>query len=454
MKNIPGTEAESNGHFFYSPPFAPDELPPPDFFPEEDFFPEYPEDPAELWQPAEPSLDISRINLTPLPTEELDRPSELQRKRRIQFERRARSARFLQPLAKKLSNGFIRPVRPARCGWAIGGGVTISKNKETGRARYSDTERCESIWACPCCSALIRQERAKEIEKAVTEHQKSAGQVLFFTSTVQHFRNDRLSDLFDLALSSFHRLLTSRLWKRLKKERGLAYIRSVEITYGRNGWHPHIHSLIFLDQPLSEEELEELKESLFSEWIRSVVKEGGRSPKAEALDLQVVDQNRKILSKYLAKVQEKRRWGVGSELARGDLKQGGSMAPFDLLDEETELNGRLWREYYQATWNRRAITWSRGLKARYDIEEKEDSDLLEEENQKEETVWITDRESYTNLGVEDRARALELAEAENWQALNELLPQKRRVENSQQVILSERVSGSAPPSIWLPPHSG
>src|SRR5690625_7776554 len=64
-------------------------------------------------------------------------------------------------------------------------------------------------------------------------------------------------------------------------------------------------------------------------------------------------------------------------MARGDLKQGrlGTLAPFELLTYFRKTGDLdvvpVWHEYEHGTHNRRAITWSRGLR----------KELLEDEPQ-------------------------------------------------------------------------
>ena len=64
-----------------------------------------------------------------------------------------------------LDSDWVRPPRPARCGWRIGENVSVHSDGQL--AHFSGTERCSSVWACPSCSAVIRAERAREISQAV-----------------------------------------------------------------------------------------------------------------------------------------------------------------------------------------------------------------------------------------------------------------------------------------------
>ncbi len=369
-------------------------------------------------------LDTSRI----MPPPQVKRTS-LRRKR---WERRSTSARFLRPLAVEQANGFFRPVRPARCAWSLGQSVGIMHDGGDRPAGFAGIERCGSIWCCPACSAVIRAGRAREIEQAVKYHQETGGSVLFFTGTLRHHQGDQLEVTLDAILEGWRKLTAGRPWKRIKEKHQVSgYIRSIEVTLGVNSWHPHAHVLMFLDSDITADQLDELRPVLYETWARSVERAGGKRPTERGLDLQKLDSDGKLLARYLAKVQdEKQGWSVGAEMARSDVKSGraGSITPFQLLDEHPDYDeqerARLWREFYQVSKGRRAVTWSRGLKDRCLIAEVTDADILDEMEQTV-MVWRTSSKSYRAVLRSEPvllAVALELAEHEKWAQLAEILP--------------------------------
>lgn len=379
-------------------------------------------------------LDISQIKFAPPAS-----PAKMLR--RVRWARRHKSAEFLRPLATEQVSGWWKPVRPARCAWTIGRSVGIMHDGSRP-AGYAGVERCSSIWACPHCAAVIRAGRAAEIEQAVKAHQKTAGEVLFFTGTVRHHRGDELATTLDAVLIGWKKMLQSRGWARLKKMYGLSgYVRAIEVTHGTNSWHPHVHALLFLDARVPAECWDELRERLFGLWSDSVVKAGAKRPTEKGLDLRKLDGDGRVLSAYLAKVQDEKKkgrtgkgWGVGAEMSRSDVKSGreSSISPFELLDDDCagysgDERARLWREYYQATKGRRAITWSRGLKKRYDVGERTDEEI-QDEAESTILVWRTRADVYREVlrvRPTDLAVALELAEAEEWDELNDILPGRR-----------------------------
>lgn len=376
------------------------------------------------------ALDSSQISAPALVT-------GAQKLRRERWKRRSKSGKFLAPLGTEV-RGHFSPVRPARCGWTIGQSVGIMHDSSKP-AGYTGLERCSSIWACPSCSAVIRTGRAREIETAVARHQAAGGSVAFFTGTQRHHRGDELSLTLDVALNAWGRILRNKTWRNMKKEFAISgYIRATEVTlnfdHDGHGWHPHIHALIFFDRELSSAELEVFRKKLFAEWTRSVAAVGGKAPTEKGLDLQTVDNEGKVLAQYIGKLQDEKnpkRWSAGAEAARFDAKNGkgvGALMPFELLDDSTPLpenqRAHLWREYYKATKGRRAITWAYGLKDRYEVAEKADEEILEEQEATT-LVWRTSAETYRRLRAEEGelpAVALELAEEEKWDELAKLLP--------------------------------
>lgn len=332
--------------------------------------------------------------------------------------------------------GFIRPPRPAECTWRIGSSVAV--HGADGRAHFSGTRRCGSIWSCPVCSAVIRPTRAAEIAQAVTAHQEAGGSVVFLTLTLRHNKKDALTGTLDTALDGWRQLVKGRWWNGktgVKSRYSIeGYIRAVEVTYGDNGWHPHVHVLLFTGRELSDVEVAGLGDDFHDRWAAIAHKKTGKQPsRRHGVDVQRVDEDGRILAQYLGKIQEKpeTRWTASAELARADVKQGrgASIAPFQLLDDDslipTPQRRRLWAEFVEATHGRRSITWSRGLKDRYEVGEKTDDDILDE-TEVAPARWIVRREAWDaarrSVGAQRLVEALEAAERERWEQVAELLP--------------------------------
>jgi hypothetical protein len=238
------------------------------------------------------------------------------------------------------------------------------------------------VWACPVCSAGIRQGRASEIEAAVNAQWDRGGGVLFLTLTLRHSAADSLQDLITSVRHCWSKVTTGRAWMADQKDSGIVgYVRTVEVTFGDldsggAGWHPHVHALVFVDRDLDDSSVKRLEDSIFSRWERAALRTGAGQPTREhGVRLQHVRRGGPSLGEYLSKVTDE--FGVerpvGMEMTRGDLKSnvsgwGRGLHPFQLLDvvelggeEDAQRANALWHEYESATKGLRCLTWSRGL---------------------------------------------------------------------------------------------
>lgn len=319
--------------------------------------------------------------------------------RRERFVRRQRSSEWLirdartsaglppvaEPGTRAGSAGWVQPLRPARCRWALGAEVGVHGG-DGQTAHFSGTERCASIWACPTCAAVVRSERAREIDEAVQAWQERGGHLVFATFTLRHKREDPLALTLDVVLKGWRRMLAGDPWQGFQVRHGVhGYVRSVEVTLGENGWHPHVHALLFVEGEVSEAVTAAMQAWLYDRWARIVTRLGARLPSKEhGVDVKAADAQGRVVARYLAKVQDEgARAKIGMEVARFDLKRSrsaGGMMPFELLDADADDGAarRLWIEYVHATKGRRAITWSKGLRARLIKEpERTDQEVLD-----------------------------------------------------------------------------
>jgi hypothetical protein len=235
------------------------------------------------------------------------------------------------------------------------------------------------------CSAAIRHGRSLEVESAATQHAASGGRLAFVTFTIPHTINENLTDLLDALNNAWKRIQQSRGFRGRREELGISSVRALEITYGRNGWHPHLHLLLFIDQA-SDDQASDLAGYLEAAWAAAVEKSGRKRPNEHGTRVQPVTLGAAAtLARYLTKVQDAAgdSWSVGAELARGDLKSGrrrDSLTPFDLASKAAAGDvraRRLWQQYEEATHGRRCLTWSAGLRDRYAVPDLDDQALTE-----------------------------------------------------------------------------
>lgn len=375
-------------------------------------------------EPGEPgaALGTSRKMLPPL------RPgvlgiTQLQEWRRIRFARRQRSSGWLIAMARQAagldanSSGsvtaedpeWIRPPRPARCRWRVAQAVAVHGG-EGHPSHFSGTERCASIWACPVCSAVIRAERATDIQTGAQTWQNNGGALLFVTLTLRHKRSDALADTLDAAIKSWRGVQQGAPWTRWKNRLGIVgSVRAVEVTYGvSNGWHPHIHVLMFLESEPTTNMLESFESWLYARWADRIVAAGSRMPtKLRGVDLRLAGKDGQVLAQYLAKTQDAAkatpsRTRIGAEIARADFKSGRGLdrlMPLELLDADADDQRAyaLWTEYFTATRGRQAITWSKGLRTRLLLGEEKTEQQVVDDAERSPTVFTIPGEIYDDI---------------------------------------------------------
>lgn len=265
----------------------------------------------------------------------------------------------------------------------------VKYNETRKKAHWSNVQRCGSIWSCPVCAKQITEKRREELKKAVhtwkTVHQ---GAIQLLTLTFSHSKSESLKSLLERQKKAYKIFLETTRVKVILKKMGVVHkIRSFEVTYGENGWHPHFHILMFNTHIFTSPNLTNTLSEL---WIKSCLKAGLSAPSMRhGLDL----RDGEFASEYVAK------WGVESELTKGHTKKGkkNSLTPFDLLQlsiDDLEVfekkPSKLFQEFAISLKGARQLVWSRGLKKLLQIEEKTDEDLAEETEQEAITLRTVD----------------------------------------------------------------
>jgi hypothetical protein len=288
---------------------------------------------------------------------------------------------------------------------------TVTVRDKAGVAHFAGLATCGSIWACPVCSAKIRNHRATEIAEATAAWHRAGNTVAMVTLTFPHDMSMRLAKLLPVVADGFRQLISGRAWagtperfvpERPSKRGGMlparyypakpgvrdqlgivGTIRSVEVTHGENGWHPHAHVLVYAEGDMSAEGIVQLILYLRKRWSAWVTSQGYRVPhELHGVDVSMCSSAAEA-GAYIAKTQDGR--SPGNELARADLKQGrdGSRTPFEILDDFRWTGDvedlALWHEYEKATKGHQCITWSKGLRAILAVEEHTDEEVAAEE---------------------------------------------------------------------------
>lgn len=342
----------------------------------------------------------------------------ISRERFLPGEEKRRSGRISRWSLKTVQRGVTESSGSRYCmGVRHGCGHVLVDVGAERIAHVSNVARCGSPWACTLCGPVIRQRRALEIDEGLGRWLGEGHGAEFVTHTVRHVRADPLAGRLAAVSRSLALSLCGQTWAGRAVRLGyVGAIKAVEVKWGQlNGWHPHSHSVLCFERPLSDVERAELRAWLYERWCRVVARRGfGFVHPVHGVDVQAVSAG--SLGEYLTKVEG--GWTAGLELVRGDLKAKGGVGPFELLARYAETGDiaarRLWLEYEAATRGKRALVWSRGLRDRLGVGvEASDEELAASEGADVALVRFLVRRALWTRCVWDGAAAELLGRAED-----------------------------------------
>lgn len=302
--------------------------------------------------------------------------------------------------------------------------VQVHQSKEHKKAFYAGLVVCGRVWTCPVCAAKIQERRRLEIARAFDHAYSTGRKIVMVTFTFPHYAADRLTDLLAKQADAFKRLRAGKPWERIKDRHGYGgLIRSLEVTLGANGWHPHTHEAWLVSADCN---AYQLRNAVARRWVKMCQKAGLAPDDTRKLaaflrrGVQITDNCR--ASEYLAKQDDSRHWGADRELAKSNSKTSRSAKgfhPFALLREhadggETRKDaGSRYLEYAEAMRGKAQLFWSRGLKAEVGLDEKTDEELALEQTDKADLLaGLTPHQWRVVLRHKARAEILNIAEAE------------------------------------------
>ncbi|MCF4922520.1 hypothetical protein L1Z12_18840, partial [Acinetobacter baumannii] len=163
---------------------------------------------------------------------------------------------------------------------------SVVYNPNTERAYFENVQRCGSIWDCKVCAKKITETRRKELAFA-NELWKSGvvlqtfdyseypenfigpirptweyikGHTYLITLTNSHNAGHSLLSQREGQKKAMKRFFEGRKAEALMARLGKRFhITNYEVTFGKNGWHPHHHILVFSDKELSISEFSALR---------------------------------------------------------------------------------------------------------------------------------------------------------------------------------------------------
>ena len=283
--------------------------------------------------------------------------------------------------------------RVRKCGRVVvapGGIVGVRKKGEA--VGYAGLATCGSVWACPRCSARIMAVRRMELGVLISWAVDRGMTVVFGTVTLRHRKGQGLAELWAALNKGQQGVTQARKVRRLRDELGrVGYVRATEVTYGGNGWHPHIHTIQLFDGEVSQEQLDELRDAEFAVWKRQALNRGLGAPVKKRYELRkVVDAERKFSDYFTKSVYdpsvERAAKSVKFEMTGSLTKKGRrkeSRTPWQVLEDFGRTGDMddldVWHEFETASKGKRALVWSPGLKDLIKVEDVKDETIAENE---------------------------------------------------------------------------
>jgi len=286
---------------------------------------------------------------------------------------------------------------------------------------YRNLMTCGSVWTCPVCAAKITEERRRELTEALD---KTRLYPLLLTYTFQHNQGNNLSEQLSAMLESF------RVFKSGRQFQGIIYnfdwrgsVRALEVTHGANGWHPHMHELVFVGRPLDAISEAQMWQILSERWQRTLQGQGLTATRDIGFDL---TRSTKLISGYVTKSS---KWGLEHEVTKAAVKKGrqGGRNPFTLLMDagnNDEAAGRLFIDYANAFKGRNQLVYSKGLRNTLGMgAEKTDAEIIEDKTDILDVILARlSRDEYKALYHSDnRSDLLDIASTGDIDAINKWL---------------------------------
>jgi hypothetical protein len=260
---------------------------------------------------------------------------------------------------------------------------------------------CNRLWECPVCAEKITNHRREEISEAIASARRAGWSPVLITATLRHHKSDTCNDVLDALLKAWRGFTGGKGFQELREQwYWEGSIKSLEPTYGINGWHPHLHLLVFLSGDIKNFNIGGFKDMVADRWLQVLKRQGKDASYEHGIDVRTADAD---IAEYVAKFGREPKdagWTASRELTKSGSKRGRAdgLTPFQLLeiygkgdDSEEFLQaagvvgsakhaGALFSEYVAAFSRRNQLVWSRGLRAALALApELSDSQVVEQE---------------------------------------------------------------------------
>lgn len=307
----------------------------------------------------------------------------------------------------------VRKCGHVTAGSSAGGpGLRLTVDPKGGNvAGFSGLVTCGSVWSCPVCAAKIATRRADELADFMRFALEQKCKATLVTLTMRHHEGQTLRSCWDALSAAWQAVVSGKQWVGDSAAFGLrGWVKAVEVTRGRNGWHVHIHALMIWDRPVTLQVARHVADRMWRRWNAALTRRGFDSLRDQGgLDVRMATliPGGFGLHEYFVKLSHEITGG------QAKLAKGGGRTPFQMLSnalatgEAADVHA--WWEWEQASHGRRQIAWSKGLREWAQLAgEQTDEEIADEQLQGDEVLFL-DLDSWRALRV-DPGRICDLLE--------------------------------------------
>jgi len=291
-------------------------------------------------------------------------------------------------------------------------------------AYFSNVVTCGSMWGCPVCAAKKSIEKGSELADVIKYSAELGKKIHFVTLTIPHSYGEKIEDLKDFLVDSWRYLTSTRQFKNAKRRGEYEnYVKSIEVTFGGNGWHPHIH-LLFVSEEKENNIFYEKK--LYQMWSSVVWKISSKETSVKGyVYKQAYDES---ISEYLTK------WDLSKELT-SNLKTGKAGRTPMQLAQGSQADKKRFKAFVTAFKGVSKVRYSRGFKElRKDIltiKKKYKNERVKHEGKTKKAIMI-DKELQTLRALINNAETKQSSK-EEYKKRIEILNQERQKEINPEV---------------------
>lgn len=235
-------------------------------------------------------------------------------------------------------------------------------------AHFKNLMTCGSVWMCPVCAARITEQRAEELRRALLKWRENDGFFALITFTLSHNSGDKLHTVLEALREAHRRFKSGAPFQRLKQRYNWhGSVTALEDTHGANGWHPHLHELVFFDA-LSRDTWSSFKVTVKQRWLASLAAEGRGATWTHGVDIKDADEQ---IYDYIAKYGHQptgNSWTLDREIAKAPTKKARTKdgrTAFQMLADVgagDKTGAPLFQEHCRTMKGRKQLVWSKGLR--------------------------------------------------------------------------------------------